>query len=501
MRISSIDIENYKVFKGKHHFDFNGGLIFLVGENNTGKSTLLDAINFVKSGLPKEKKINDIKNKFANQEDHVVCKMKLTGNIREVINDFSEKKYERYVFDENGTEAILIQRSSEEKTIKQGDRDVKLDIKKVTIWNPEAEQFENPFGVDVVNTLFETQFIWADTNPQEIADFGSTKICGRLLNEAIGDFFDSEQWKKFVEVHKETFCGTEDSLGKRAKRIEEGIKEVLNSQYGVADIKFDFSLPETATFYKTGDIIVDDGTNTRLEEKGTGMQRAVALAIIQVYAQSLTIHPSDPKKTRPLFLFIDEPEICLHPRAQYQLLDALVEISKVRQIFVSTHSPYLLKQFKPSIHDLIIFNKEGNLINATPASSLNLFPWSPSLCEINYKAYQLYTVEFHNELYGYIQGKEKLYTEKNTEKYFVLNGCVQSKVWIPEKNGITLPPQRVTMMTFIRNKIHHPENKNNQNYSQQELKDSIEKMIELILLSKQTPALGSININAIYHTK
>ncbi len=120
MKIQNIKLKNYKIFKGEHSFDFSGGLIFLVGENNTGKSTLFDAVNFLRSGLPKDKTLTDIKNKFCNPSDHVSCTIKLTGTIKQDINDFSEKKYEKYVFEEDGVEVMLIQRSSEKRTIQQG---------------------------------------------------------------------------------------------------------------------------------------------------------------------------------------------------------------------------------------------------------------------------------------------------------------------------------------------------------------------------------------------
>src|SRR3989338_7360085 len=104
MKISKISIENYKIFKGKHDFDIGSNLIFFVGENNTGKSAAFEAINFVKAGLPKDRKISDIRNKFAASDEHVVCTLTFTGNIKEVIKDFSEKKYEPYVFEIDGKE-------------------------------------------------------------------------------------------------------------------------------------------------------------------------------------------------------------------------------------------------------------------------------------------------------------------------------------------------------------------------------------------------------------
>jgi putative ATP-dependent endonuclease of the OLD family len=235
MHIVTIKVENFKLFKGAHTFDFNDGLNFLVGENNTGKSTVFEAVHFVRSGLGKEKTISDVKNTFAKSDEHVVCTITFAGKIKLVINEFSEKKYEKYVFEKDGVETLLIQRSTEEKTIKQGGKDVDLDVKKITVWNPETNQFENPSGIDkVINTLFEIQFVWADTDPDDVSDFGSTKICGRLLNDAIGDFFQSDQWKTFTDVHQKTFHGAEDSLGKRAEKIEQQIKDILKSQYGVA---------------------------------------------------------------------------------------------------------------------------------------------------------------------------------------------------------------------------------------------------------------------------
>ncbi len=62
-----------------------------------------------------------------------------------------------------------------------------------------------------------------------------------------------------------------------------------------------------------------------MEEKGSGMQRSIALALLQVYAEELVKHPRVSTITKPFFLFIDEPEICLHPQAQAKLLNAILE--------------------------------------------------------------------------------------------------------------------------------------------------------------------------------
>lgn len=490
MRIVEVTLENFKIFKGKFVFPINSNFVFLVGENNTGKSSLMEAINFLKLGLPPTKSFTDLKNKYSLESEHVKVTVKFQGNIKGVINIFSEKKYEKYVYEEEGVETILAQRSSENKPIKQNGKDVELSLKTITLWNSETNQFENPSGIDTVfKTLFETQFVWADTNPDDIADFGSTKICGSLLKNSIGDFFETDKWKQFERVHKETFCQGDDCLNKKIETLEEKIKVLLLNQYGQANIKFNFSLPDTSTFYKSGKILVDE---VPLKETGSGLQRAIALTIIQIYAEDLIYSKENPDATKPLFFFIDEPEICLHPKAQKLLLAALTEISKHQQIFVTTHSPYLLKEYRSDKHNLFVFNKQGDTISITPSIAINLFRWSPSWGEINYLAYGMPTMEFHDELYGSlhesfifkaqdeVEAKRRSYIGVfDTEVLAGNNALKKIKKWSELKNGTQQTPYPVTLSTFIRNKVHHPESTQLDVYTDIELTESIEEMIEL----------------------
>ncbi|MGK0176007.1 MAG: putative ATP-dependent endonuclease of OLD family [Ulvibacter sp.] len=51
MTIEKVNIENYKCFEGKFSIDFNQGLNILVGDNEAGKSTILEAINLALTGM------------------------------------------------------------------------------------------------------------------------------------------------------------------------------------------------------------------------------------------------------------------------------------------------------------------------------------------------------------------------------------------------------------------------------------------------------------------
>ena len=57
-------------------------------------------------------------------------------------------------------------------------------------------------------------------------------------------------------------------------------------------------------------------------------------------------------------------------------------------------------------------------------------------------------------------------------------GATKDKKWIRLSCGEQQLPCDVTLQTYIRNFIHHPENTYNAEYSEDELRQSISDMIE-----------------------
>ena len=87
----------------------------------------------------------------------------------------------------------------------------------------------------------------------------------------------------------------------------------------------------------------------------------------------------------------------------------------------------------------------------------------------------------HNELYGFIQSKAILEDsnnerEKHFEQWLINKGCQQTKLWIRIYGGTPQPAQACTLSTYIRNYIHHPENKLNLTYTTEELAHSVATM-------------------------
>lgn len=494
MYISKIKIRNFRSFIGEHELNLSNGINFFVGDNNCGKTTIFKAIEFIQGAKDKSEYITKGK-----EDEDVSVELEFTGkDLENIVKEpsLNLKKYQDYIIDNgDGTYSLRVLRSSESTMITQNAKKLNLDIKSIRVYNPKSEEegikkFENPTGIDkTITALFDSQFVYSDLKNEDYQDFGKTKIIGKLINVITKDFQkeidgagNKTIWGEFKEAHAKAFGP--DGLLRVLNGLEKDITEILKEQYGDSEVKFNFGLPEIDNFFKTGNIILsDNGISTPISQKGTGMQRALALSLIQIYAKISNKHESEIDK--PLIFFIDEPETFLHPKAQNKLMDALNTLAEKSQIFITTHSPYLLKIFDKTKHQINVFYRKEGSSTIKSKSMLNLFEkYSPSWGEINYIAFDVVSVEFHNEIYGFLQAKaidedQKNYYEKEFDNWLSNKGILQDKLYKRLNKDGSINPEQKTLPTYIRNIIHHPENSNN-TYNEMELRDSINGMLRIL---------------------
>jgi ABC-type multidrug transport system ATPase subunit len=201
----------------------------------------------------------------------------------------------------------------------------------------------------------------------------------------------------------------------------------------------------------------------------------------------------DQESIKWALVLIDEPELSLHPIWQrkilsyYRWLFSNEQWIQTSQIFITTHSPYVLQEFNWDTDWLFVF-PWGRQLETLPK-----FLWLyPSLGVVTYYAYNLPTIEFHDELYWFIQTKA-IDTDPNNsfedsfERFLTYRWLLVSKKWTREKEWSIHPQSKyhnydITLQTFIRNKIHHPENMTMSPivFTFDELKLSIDDMIRFI---------------------
>lgn len=495
MYIRSIKLTNFKSFAGKHTIEFSKNLNVFVGDNNCGKTTVFKAVEFIQSGKNKEDYIT-----IGKEDEDVSVEIEFCGNDLKSIIESEElnlKKYKNYII-ESGSKseedderyALRILRSSVETKV-TGKKN-SLTLKNVRVYNPnsaetdEIKKFENPAGIDsTIMALFDAQFVYSDLKNEDYRDFGKTKVVGKLINDITRDFQQGNAWKELKVAHTKAFG--DEGITRVLEEIQGKVSTILQEQYGEGEVKFNFGLPEIENFFKTGSILLTDGgIETDVSEKGTGMQRALALSLIQVYAE--ISNRVNEGVSKPILFFIDEPETFLHPKAQNKLMRALDNISERQQVFITTHSPYLLKHFDSKKHKLKLFSKDSNskTSKAEDGNMLDLFgSCSPSWGEINYFAFDVVSEEFHNELYGFLQAraiKEDLDNsqESKFDNWLANNGIAQDKQYIRLKNDGTTVKKNKTLPGYIRNIVHHPENTHNHKYTSDELRRSIKAMVSLL---------------------
>lgn len=177
-------------------------------------------------------------------------------------------------------------------------------------------------------------------------------------------------------------------------------------------------------------------------------------------------------------LLLDEPETHLHPQAQLDLLNELIELTqsdKNNIIFFATHSNYMIDKVDLSRNYRITKDLDkGSGKESTRKKRLDTK--TSSYASVTYEVFDIPSTDFHNELYEklHYQYVNKDLADKDRE--YISNfdtGYLAREKGLPQKYPYRNNPNQATLPTLVRNGIHHPGGPGN-NYTVKQLRDSIE---------------------------
>lgn len=295
--------------------------------------------------------------------------------------------------------------------------------------------------VDDLNWRFEK-------GQRSVADADHFKHARKELHEKIVSATDGDTLKKTIDA---------------ANKILKGLE--------IAPVSI--SLLKTLTPYDHSEVVFPfDGFELPVEEGGSGIEMAISFALLEAMAKI---------SKDKIVLIIDEPELHLHPKLQTKLFAHMKEMCGDIQIIASTHSPLLFKNlYQEKDVQLLITKIDGEKVSVQDAraSGFGVLKWSPSWGEICYFAYGLPTVEFHDDLYSSVEDQLKTsptqrISQDDVENWFVGKGQTKEIKWPDSMRG----PQEETLMTYIRNRIHHPDNVDRPPHTSDQLSDSISRMV------------------------
>ncbi|PWW30826.1 AAA family ATPase [Chryseobacterium sp. AG844] len=192
------------------------------------------------------------------------------------------------------------------------------------------------------------------------------------------------------------------------------------------------------------------------------------------------------KNLTKALIFIDEPELSMHPKWQKNILEYYENLFTTdnilnSQMFFSTHSEHVLNSAlnKKENHIIIILEDTQGTIESKKINAPSVLP-SITTAETNYVAFDIISNDYHIELYGYLQEKFQLRKVKDTDEYIVnqtqfYNPAIHQKVYTYNHSRGTTTYN--SLSTYIRNCIDHPDQIHS--YSEAEIKTSIKLLIEL----------------------
>lgn len=334
MYISEIvEINNYRNLTGKT-ITFNDTLNFLIGENNIGKTNILELINICLAiGKFAETDFMDI-------TLPIKIKFKVKYSNEEI--GYFEDNFD--VDDSNSITLVAVQDSVDER---------------INYYHDTPNQTK--IGMATIRTM-NILYYYAQRMPSKEVDFRKTSGSGKVLNYLIQHSLEQSEIQE-KDILKKT------KLKNIVKNVNIQIKKI-NTITGDSVSAYVETEVDKLVCRLLG---LGDENGRELSSLGEGVQYAfnILLQIIEIiYNVKATRKPEDfeerlinrdGKKLFPLFLVLDEPEVHQHPYRQRSLIrkiKALIENNNQEflnllkdlfdidgltgQIFIATHSPNIL---------------------------------------------------------------------------------------------------------------------------------------------------------------
>ena len=327
MKIKKITIKGYRSIKAIELNTINDFNIF-VGQNNHGKTNIFEALEWFFNGPRKGESLSILRHCLNTTIPIEVC-IEFDG-LKEAIEKMKNASNAAKFSSIKNEKSILIRRTSENEG------------KKREIFDIETATWKDPgTGFDKALSDLLPRFEYIDTHKsfEDVSAYKRISPMGIVLSALLADIMEADSnYVEFKKAFDKTFNEEGENSGVRGKMQEIGkdLKARLQKQFpDTEQVNITLSLPVIEDLFKSLNIQVNDGVNTRVCDKGDGMQRAVMLAIMEMYSD----FRKKSENGKNNIFFIDEAELHLHPSAQRQLKTVLLELAQNSdQVFINTHS-------------------------------------------------------------------------------------------------------------------------------------------------------------------
>ena len=355
MHISKLKIKNFKCFdEVEIIFDPNFNLI--IGENNSGKSTIFDGLRLWQLAFQKF-----LKDRTNNQQSSFYASQFYSFTIDDIsflrildfknlFNNNSKKEFEISLTISNGDSEVILPIIFLKTTKGQV---LNFQLCKQPNHRPVASQkisdlFKIPLGSDFKELFLFTYinpiFLLPNKEPQYSKGYILSKLHKAKANEIIRNLlFAISPERKRIKKDEKT-----DKL----IHIENSIKEILK----IENINFSKRLEDEESFIKIFSKNEIFNTEVEINQLVSGTINVLNILAVLAYG--------DYEKFNLNALMLDEPDSHLHFNHQSRLYKHLetVSLDENKQIFIITHNSSLISQFE----NVLFIRQDQKVINPIP---------------------------------------------------------------------------------------------------------------------------------------
>lgn len=363
MQIESIHIKNFKSIRDLRLTGIENALI-LVGKNNTGKTSVVDAVRAA-FGLYQvsEKDFNERRQNIeiglrlaVTEEDlhllHALGKVSMYKRYSVWERDFREKLPS---FGDGILSFKCIINSRGDVRYNDGYRKNNLKIPEVLpkLYYIDTDRRLSRLQEDILMVREDAELGQLRSNS---CMFDSAKACSQCF-QCIGLI----NQKRPEEL---TIFETARLLEYKMYRLNlKDFEEKLNLNYrkngGYDRIRFTLNSNRDEIFRVTAETIREgdgSGKSSPIEYLSNGMKSLYMLSMLETY--------SDEASRLPSIIIVEDPEIFLHPQLQKTSSEILYHLSKKNQVIFTTHSPTLLANFTSrQIRQIVLDSDHYSVVN------------------------------------------------------------------------------------------------------------------------------------------
>lgn len=371
MIITKLRINNYKSIENMA-LEFVKGKNIIVGQNNSGKSNIISAINLVIGEKYPSKRYED-NFYFQNTDSFTIslqlsecsefdlsylksygkkfCIYKLTRNL-EYLKMSPDKIDELGIALETkwltNIEMIDIIKNAKNMYITLHSVKDEDAIYTLSMYLNDGFLYKfKYFSQELLISFITSAIIPSERNVKNELSVNRYSWYGKLIKKVWQEM--TEEDKKRLENNNENLSQVTNSIFKSlTNELSDSVKDAI--PYNKLEFKL---IQDTKTdYYKGIKILLDDGYYSLLDDKGSGIKSLIIIELFKLYCKKYHRFSS--------CLIVEEPEVFLHPQARSVLSKKIDQflLENNNQTIVTTHSEQFLSNF--DIKQLTFINKEVN---------------------------------------------------------------------------------------------------------------------------------------------